>query len=149
RPMKKEKLKAELCIGPRNVRGVPAILAMIRGLSDYERDYENLEGRPESVGVGNFQGNGQAKSSYLRLWWGLSRKTIRKMVSCCFRADFQKPSFKYNSLWTDRAHPQAASDSSRWGLSRHPERFVRQAPGPCTVPTEVWSNKPPSANCSV
>jgi putative transposase len=26
----------------------------------------------------------------------------------------------------------------------HPERFVRQAPKPAAVPTEVWINKPPS-----
>jgi putative transposase len=28
----------------------------------------------------------------------------------------------------------------------HPERFVRQAPKPSAVPTEVWINKPPNSN---
>ena len=28
----------------------------------------------------------------------------------------------------------------------HPERFVRKAPKPCPVPTEVWINKPPNSN---
>ena len=28
----------------------------------------------------------------------------------------------------------------------HPERFVRQAPKPAGVPTEVWINKPPNTN---
>ena len=28
----------------------------------------------------------------------------------------------------------------------HPERFVRQAPKPLSVPTEVWINKPLNAD---
>ena len=28
----------------------------------------------------------------------------------------------------------------------HPERFVRQAPKPVSVPTEVWINKPLNAD---
>ncbi|HVB57702.1 MAG TPA: hypothetical protein VNE63_14935, partial [Candidatus Acidoferrales bacterium] len=48
----------------------------------------------------------------------------------------------HGPLQPNRAHSRTAQTVLDAAYRVHPERFVRQAPKPATVPTEVWINKP-------